>query len=176
MCFWLGTWGVLGGKKTGRTDKIRCSVKNLPFCVGCWRVLDYNWRANSKHSGKVGILVKIYIFSRNTMVFLCGICLFTEKMTLFFFYPYQIAIYSCPVPSGVVSNNWVSCKVYQFWVNSLHENTWFVGEWTRSYLNQCPHHGDVAKKNTFFTKHLPVTTSEYCVYFLLELKGVDVRL
>ena len=31
------------------------------------------------------------------------------------------------------------------------------------------------KKSTR-TEHLPVTTSEYCVYFLLELKRVDVRL
>ena len=38
------------------------------------------------------------------------------------------------------------------------------------------HHGDLAKKITFFTEHLPVTTSEYRVYFLLELKGIDVRM
>ena len=31
------------------------------------------------------------------------------------------------------------------------------------------------KKNTR-REHLPVTTSEYCVNFLLELKRVDVRL
>ena len=49
------------------------------------------------------------------MVFFCGICLFPEKMTLFFFCPQQIAAYSCPVPSGVLSNNRVSSKVYQFY-------------------------------------------------------------
>ena len=60
-------------------------VKILPFCVTYWRNLDYNWRANSKHPGKLVILEKIYIFSwDNTMVFLCGICLLPEKMTLFF--------------------------------------------------------------------------------------------
>ena len=69
----------------GALNKIRCSFKILHFCVGYWRDLDYNWRANSKHPGKLGILVKIYIFSwDNTMVFLCGICLLPEKMTLFF--------------------------------------------------------------------------------------------
>ena len=133
MCFWQAIWGVLDSKKTGHTVKIRCSVKNLPFCVGYWHVLDYNWRTNS-NPGKLGILVKIYIFSRdNTMVFFCGICLFPEKMTLFFFCPQQIAAYSCPVPSGVLSNNWVSSKVYQFWLNLLHKNTWFVGEWACCY-------------------------------------------
>ena len=69
----------------GALNKIRCSIKILPFCAGYWRDLDYNWRTNSKHPGKLGILVKIYIFSwDNTMVFLCGICLLPEKMTIFF--------------------------------------------------------------------------------------------
>ena len=69
----------------GALNKIRCSFKILPFCLGYWRDLDYNWRANSKHPEKLGILVKIYIFSwNNTMVFPCGICLLPEKVTLFF--------------------------------------------------------------------------------------------
>ena len=85
-CFWLGIWGVLDSKKTGRTNKMRCSVKKLPFWVGYWRVLDYIRRTNSKHPGKLGILVKIYIFSTdNTMVFLCDICLFPEKNDAFLF-------------------------------------------------------------------------------------------
>ena len=35
---------------------------------------------------------------------------------------------------------------------------------------------DVAKKNTFFTEHLPLGDSPISVYFLLELKKVDMRL
>ena len=34
----------------------------------------------------------------------------------------------------------------------------------------------MAKKNTFFTEHLPLTDSPISVYFLLELKKVDMRL
>ena len=30
--------------------------------------------------------------------------------------------------------------------------------------------------DTFFTEYLPVVASGYCVYFLLELRRVDVRL
>ena len=72
-------------------NKIRCSVKIYPFCVGYWRDLDYNCRANSKHPGKLGILVKIYMFSwDNTMVLLCGICLLcgiSWENDAFLFYP-----------------------------------------------------------------------------------------
>ena len=32
------------------------------------------------------------------------------------------------------------------------------------------------KDNIFFTEHLPVAVSGYCVYFLLELKRTDVHL
>ena len=32
------------------------------------------------------------------------------------------------------------------------------------------------KKNTFFTEHLQLADSKYSVYFLLELKKVDVHL
>ena len=42
VCFRLRKWGVLDNTKSGHTDKIRCSVKILPSCVGCWCVLDYN--------------------------------------------------------------------------------------------------------------------------------------
>ena len=52
--------------------------------------------------------------------------------------------------------------------------------WEQSFyakqVNQCPHHGDVAQKNTFLQNISPVAASGYCVYFLLELKRVDVRL
>ena len=34
----------------------------------------------------------------------------------------------------------------------------------------------MAKKNTFFTEHLPLAYSPISVYFLLELKKVDMRL
>ena len=43
-------------------------------------------------------------------------------------------------------------------------------------VKKCPHHGEVAKKPSFFTEHLPVTASGYCNYFLLEMARVDVRL
>ena len=35
-------WGALDSTKSGHFDKIRCSVKSLPSCVGYWHVLDYN--------------------------------------------------------------------------------------------------------------------------------------
>ena len=41
-CLCLGNWGVLDSTQSGHNDKIGCSVKILPFCVGYWRVLDYN--------------------------------------------------------------------------------------------------------------------------------------
>ena len=85
MCFCLRIRVVLDSQSRGALSKVRCSVKILPFCVGYWRDLNYNWRVNSKHPGKLGILVRIYIFSwDNKMVFLCGICLLPEKMTLLF--------------------------------------------------------------------------------------------
>ena len=43
-------------------------------------------------------------------------------------------------------------------------------------VNQCPHLGDVAEKNTFITEHFPVVASGFCVYSFLELKRVDVSL
>ena len=63
--------------------------KNLPFCVGYWHVLEYNLGAQTqitlaKWTAKLGVLVKIYIFSWDNMVFLWGICLLPEKMMLFF--------------------------------------------------------------------------------------------
>ena len=67
----------------GALNKIRCSVQILPFCVRYWRDLDYHWTANSKHPRKLGVLVKIYIFSWDN-IFLCGIYLLPEKMTHFF--------------------------------------------------------------------------------------------
>ena len=75
-------------KRRGALTKLGALLKMCLFAWDIDRVLDYNWRTNSKHAGKLGTLVKIYIFSRdNTKVFLCGICLIPEKMTLFFFYP-----------------------------------------------------------------------------------------
>ena len=43
-------------------------------------------------------------------------------------------------------------------------------------VNQCPEHGDVPKKNNFFTEHLPLADSSISVYFLLELRKVDMPL
>ena len=30
--------------------------------------------------------------------------------------------------------------------------------WEKKEINQCPHYGDVARKNIFFTEQFPVTT------------------
>ena len=62
--------------------------KNLPFCVGYWHVLEYNLGGQpqstlAKWTAKLGVLVKIYVFSWDHMAFLWVICLFPEKMTLF---------------------------------------------------------------------------------------------
>ena len=43
-------------------------------------------------------------------------------------------------------------------------------------VNQCPGHGDVSKKNSFFTEHLPLADFPISVYFLLELEKVEMRL
>ena len=63
--------------------------KNLPFYLGYWHVLEYNLGGQTqstlaKWTAKLGVLVKIYIFSWDNMVFLWGICLLPEKMTFFF--------------------------------------------------------------------------------------------
>ena len=47
---------------------------------------------------------------------------------------------------------------------------------TSCQINQCPQDGDVAEKNTFSTEHLPLADSPISVYFLLELKNVDMCL
>ena len=60
VCFGLEIWGVLDSTKSGHIDKIRCSVKRLPSCMGYWRVLDYNvegklqatWQNKIRYSGK----------------------------------------------------------------------------------------------------------------------------
>ena len=49
--------------------------KNLPFCVGYWLVLEYNLGGQTqstlaKWTAKLGVLVKIFIFSWNNMEFL----------------------------------------------------------------------------------------------------------
>ena len=60
MCFCLGNWGALDSTKSGHTDKIRCSVKSLPFSVGYWRVLEYNLEDKTQSTlAKLGILVDI---------------------------------------------------------------------------------------------------------------------
>ena len=80
-------------KNTFFTEHLWATVsmlfKNLPFCVGYWHVLEYNLGGQTqstlaKWTAKLGVLVKIYIFSWDNMVFLWGICLLPEKMTLFF--------------------------------------------------------------------------------------------
>ena len=49
FCLRIGVFWIVQSR--GALNKIRCSFKILPFCVGCWRDLNYNWRANSKHPG-----------------------------------------------------------------------------------------------------------------------------
>ena len=80
-------------KNTFFTEHLWAAVsmlfKNLPFRVGYWHVLEYNLGGQTpgilaKRTAKLGVLVKIYIFSWDNMVFLWGICSFPEKMTLFF--------------------------------------------------------------------------------------------
>ena len=61
--------------------------KNLPFCVGYWHLGGQTQRTLAKWWSKLGVLVKIYIFSWDNMVFLWGICLLPEKMRLFFSIP-----------------------------------------------------------------------------------------
>ena len=109
----------------GTLNKIRCSVKILPFRVRQWRDVDYHRKGNSKHPGKLGIL-DLHIFPGlihwySFVVFACFLrkwrfpfLSFSNAFYPFLFYPKQITIYSYPVPWGVVSNNWVSCEVYQF--------------------------------------------------------------
>ena len=63
--------------------------KSLLFCVGYWHVLEYNLGGQTqstlaKWTAKLGVWVKIYIFSWDNMVFLWGICLLSEKMMLSF--------------------------------------------------------------------------------------------
>ena len=80
-------------KKTFFTEHLWATVsmlfKNLPFCVGYWHVPEYDLGGQTqitlaKWTAKLGVLVKIHIFSWDNMVFLWGICLLPEKMTLFF--------------------------------------------------------------------------------------------
>ena len=80
-------------KKTFFTEHLWATAsmlfKNLPFCVGYWHVLEYDLGGPTqitlaKWTAKLGVLVKIRIFSWDNMVFLRGICLLPEKMTLFF--------------------------------------------------------------------------------------------
>ena len=49
-------------------------LKQFFFCLGYWGVLDLNQGSNSEHP-----LVKIYLFSCNTEVFLCGNSLLLRK-------------------------------------------------------------------------------------------------
>ena len=65
------------------------SLKICLFEWDIWHVLEYNLRRQTqstleKWTAKLGVLVKIYIFSWDNMVFLWGICLFPKKMTFFF--------------------------------------------------------------------------------------------
>ena len=80
-------------KNTSFTEHLWATVsmlfKNLPSCVGYWHVLKYNLGGQTqstlaKCTAKLGVLVKIYIFSWDNTIFLWGICLLPEKMTLFF--------------------------------------------------------------------------------------------
>ena len=128
------------------------------------------------------------------MVFLCGICLLPEKMTIFFSilnkhlsiairylqvfcriieYPAKCTSFNfiyCTRMAGSLENTPVLISGKIIWGKTVScKNNLFL-------VNQCPHYGEVAQKNTFFTEHLPVAASGYCVSFLLELKRVDVCL
>ena len=75
-----------------RLATVSMPFKNLSFWVGYWHVLGYNvggqtQSTQTKWAAKLGVLVKIYIFSWGNMVFLWGLCFLPEKMTLFFSYP-----------------------------------------------------------------------------------------
>ena len=69
LVFWgtflPGNLRCLDSTKSGHTGKIRCSVIAWDIDV-FWIVF---CRANSKYHGKLGILVKAYIFSWDNMVF-----------------------------------------------------------------------------------------------------------
>ena len=84
MYFCLGISGVLDSTKS--LTKLGALLK---VCLLAWDIDVFwiiIWRANSKQPGKIRycILVKIYIFSWDNIVFLCAISLLPEKKTLFF--------------------------------------------------------------------------------------------
>ena len=166
----------------------------MSFCVEYWHVLVYNLDDKLKAPWQIRYSGKdLHIFPGWYSIPLWYLLDSWENDA--FFYPQQTAMYCCPVPWGALSNNWVSCKVYQFWIYLLHENTWkrtFIisGEiiWKRKIVSlennlfvqdmwTNLHNMDTwQKKNIFFTEQLPVAASGYCVYFLLQLMRVDVRL
>ena len=74
-------------KNTFFTEHLWATVsvlfKNLPF----WSIIYLGGQTKSslaKWTTKLDVLVKLYIFSWDNMVFLWGICFLPEKMTLFF--------------------------------------------------------------------------------------------
>ena len=90
--FLSGILRCSGYCKVGELTKLGALLK---ICLFAWNFGMFwfiIWMANSKHHGKLGILVKIYIFSRDNIVFLCGICLIPEKMTFFSILNTQLCI------------------------------------------------------------------------------------
>ena len=80
--FCLEIWGVLDSTKSGHTDKIRCFLMDIDvFWSIIWRRTNSSTLA--KWTTKLGILIKIYIFYWDSMVFPRGFCLLPEKMSLF---------------------------------------------------------------------------------------------
>ena len=90
--FLSGILRYSGYCKVGELIKLRALLK---ICLFAWNIGMFwfiIWMTNSKHHGRLGILVKIYIFSRDDIAFLCGICLIPEKMTLFSILNKQLCI------------------------------------------------------------------------------------
>ena len=95
----------------------------MSFCVEYWHVLVYNLDDKLKAPWQIRYSGKdLHIFPGWYSIPLWYLLDSWENDA--FFYPQQTAMYCCPVPWGALSNNWVSCKVYQFWIYLLHENTW----------------------------------------------------
>ena len=134
MCFCLGTWCVLDSIISA--EKKSCSVEigvtmvklsvllkmcSLPEML---RFSEFYSRGQTQSTlEKLGILVKICLFSWDTEVFLCGIRLLTGKMIAFFFIFNELPnrYLQWPGKSSVRLNNQISRKLHLFWIYLLHQ-------------------------------------------------------
>ena len=113
--------------------------KYLPFCVGYCLVLEYNLGGQTlstlaKWTVKLGVLVKIYIFSWDNMEFLWVIFLLPEKMTLLF----SIFNKYLPIDARYLE---VLCRIIEYYGNSTSSEfiyctrtAEFLGEGIPSFL------------------------------------------